>query len=66
MRTNIVLDDELVKNGLEISGLSTKKELITVALKEFIKNRTRFDIKELKGKIRFAKGYDYKTLRKGN
>lgn len=65
MRTNVVLDDNLVKNALTISGISTKKELITVALKEFIKNRSRFNIKDLKGKISFEKGYDYKSLRKG-
>lgn len=65
MRTNVVLDDKLVKNALTISGISTKKELITVALKEFIKNRSRFNIKDLKGKISFEKGYDYKSLRKG-
>ena len=65
MRTNVVLDDNLVKNALTISGISTKKELITVALKEFIKNRSRLNIKDLKGKISFEKGYDYKSLRKG-
>ncbi len=65
MRTNVVLDDNLVRNALTISGISTKKELITVALKEFIKNRSRFDIRDLKGKISFGNGYDYKSLRKG-
>jgi len=65
MRTNVVLDDNLVKNALKISGISTKKELIRVALKEFIKNRSRFNIRDLKGKISFESGYDYKSLRKG-
>ncbi len=62
MHTNVVLDDNLVKDALSISGISTKKELITVALKEFIKNRSRFDIRDLKGKISFTNGYDYKSL----
>ena len=65
MRTNVVLDDSLVKKALKMSGLSTKKELITIALKEFVKNRSRFDIRDLKGKISFDDGYDYKALRKG-
>ena len=65
MRTNVVLDDKLVENALSVSGISTKKELITIALKEFIKNRTRLDIRDLKGKISFKDGYDYKSLRKG-
>ena len=63
MRTNVVLDDELVAKGLKISGLNTKKELINTALKEFVRNHSRLDIRELKGKISFIDGYDYKSLR---
>ncbi len=63
MRTNVVLDDELVDKGLKISGLNTKKELINTALKEFVRNHSRLDIRELKGKITFVDGYDYKSLR---
>jgi len=33
MRTNIVLDDKLIERALKVSGLRTKKELITIALK---------------------------------
>lgn len=62
MRTSLVLDDELVKEALELSGAKTKKELIHHALEEFVQNRKRKDIRELKGKIEFAEGYKYKTL----
>jgi len=65
MRTNIVLDDKLIDMGLKVSGLHTKKALITVALKEFIRNHSRLDIRKLKGKISFDDNYDYKALRKG-
>lgn len=64
MRTNIVLDDNLVKKALKISGASTKKDLITTVLKEFIQNHSRLDIRDLKGKISFRDDYDYKELRK--
>lgn len=64
MRTNVVLNDEVINKALKISGLHTKKEVIDVALKEFIRNRSRLDIRELKGKIHFSKGYDYKKLRR--
>lgn len=66
MRTNIVLDDNLVKKALKISGANTKKELITIVLKEFIQNHSRLDISDLKGKISFRDDYDYKKLRKRN
>ena len=65
MRTNIVLDDKLVEKALKVSGLQTKKELITTALKEFVRNRSRLDIRQLKGKINFRDGYNYKKLRQG-
>lgn len=64
MRTNIVLDDRLLEKALKVSGLQTKKELITIALKEFVRNRSRLDIRELKGKINFSPGYNYKKLRR--
>ncbi|MBI5234613.1 MAG: type II toxin-antitoxin system VapB family antitoxin [Deltaproteobacteria bacterium] len=63
MRTNIVLDDELVKEALKYSGASTKKGLVHEALKEFIESHKRKDLRELKGRIHLRKGYDYKKLR---
>ena len=65
MRTNIVLDDKLIERALKVSGLRTKKELITIALKEFVRNRSRLDIRQLKGKINFSDSYNYKKLRQG-
>ena len=65
MRTNIVLDDKLIERALKISGLRTKKDLITIALKEFVRNRSRLDIRQLKGKINFRDDYNYKKLRQG-
>lgn len=65
MRTNIVLDDRLVKTALKISKIRTKRELITTALKEYVRNHSRLDLRELRGKICFREDYDYKALRKG-
>ena len=63
MRTNIVLDEGLVKKAFKISNIKTKRELITTALKEFVCNHLRKDIRDLQGKVSFYKGYDYKSLR---
>jgi len=65
MRTNIVLDDILMKKAMEASGLKTKKEVVEKALIEFVERRTRKNLKELAGKIKFADGYDYKAIREG-
>jgi len=64
MRTNIVLDDELVKEAFKYSRAKTKKELIHEALREYVENRRRMDLRELRGKISFRDDYDYKSLRR--
>jgi Arc/MetJ family transcription regulator len=63
MRTNIVIDDNLVKEALKLSGVKTIKDLIPFALKEFIENKRRRDLLDLEGKIEFSEGYNYKRLR---
>jgi len=65
MRTNIVLDDELVKDAFLLSQvITTKRELVDTALREYVNNRKRGNIRELRGKIKFSDGYDYKNMRK--
>jgi hypothetical protein len=60
-----MLNDELVDEAFKFShAISTKKELIETALKEYVDNRKRKNIRELKGKIKFSNGYDYKSMRK--
>jgi len=66
VRTNIVLDDEIVKTAFRYSKAKTKKELINEALKELITSRQRLDLRDLRGKVEFRSDYDYKKLRKGN
>ncbi len=63
MRTNIVLDDELVEKAFELTGVRTKKDLVDLALKELVRSRERKDLTELAGRIRFRAGFDHKTLR---
>jgi Arc/MetJ family transcription regulator len=53
MRTNIDLDEGLVARGLLLSGLRTKKELVNMALREFIRKNDQKKILELRGKIRW-------------
>lgn len=65
MRTNIVLDDELVKEAFRHSNANTKRELVDQALREFVATHKRKDLRELRGKVSFHPGYDYKKLREG-
>lgn len=64
MRTNIVLNDELVDEAFKYAtNVKTKKELIEIALQEFIRVRKIRDLRDLKGKIQFSDDYDYKKMR---
>ena len=63
MRTNIDLDPELVAEAFAYTDVNTKKDLVHLALREFIEHRRRHDLRELRGKVRFVEGYDHKKLR---
>lgn len=65
MRTNIVLDEELVEEAFRYAGVRTKRELVDLALREFVENHKRKDVRELRGKGLIRPDYDYKALREG-
>jgi len=63
MRTNIVLDDELVAEAFKYSNATTKRDLVNQALKDFVSRYKRKNILELVGKVEISEVYDYKALR---
>ena len=65
MRTNIVLDEELVDEAFRYAGVKTKRELVDLALREFVANHRRRDVRELRGKVKLDPTYDHKALREG-
>lgn len=62
-RTNIVIDDQLLREGMKLTHFKTKRELVNEALREFIRWKKRMKLLQLEGKIEFFEGYDYKQLR---
>ncbi len=64
MRTNIDINDELLEEPFSVSKLTSKKDLIHDALKDYIRLRKRKDLTELAGVIEFSDGYDFKEMRK--
>jgi Arc/MetJ family transcription regulator len=58
MRTNIVLDDVLVSEAMRLGGVRTKRAAVHLALEHFVQEKKRLDLRELRGRIRFRKGYD--------
>lgn len=53
MRTNIVIDDQLMTQALMATGLTTKKEVVELGLKTLIKLHQQKTIKEFKGKLKW-------------
>jgi len=64
MRTNIVIDDDLLDQAFSLSSARTKRDLIHEALKLFVTIKKRKDLTELAGSISFYDGYDHKELRR--
>lgn len=51
MRTNIVIDDELMNKALRASGLATKKETVEQGLKLLIAMDEQARIRNYRGKM---------------
>ena len=64
-RTNIVLDDDLIAEAARLTGIRTRRALVHEALRALIEQKRRRPLLELRGKVKFAPGYDYKAARAG-
>jgi len=53
MRTNIVIDDGLMRDALKISGLKTKRETVEKGLALLIKFAGQSRVKSFKGKLKW-------------
>ncbi|MFQ5613375.1 MAG: type II toxin-antitoxin system VapB family antitoxin [Anaerolineae bacterium] len=53
MRTNVVIDDELMARALESTGLKTKKAVIEEALRMLIRLKSQENVRQLRGKLRW-------------
>ncbi len=51
MRTNIEIDDKLMKDTLKVTGLKTKREVVELALRELLRLRRQADFRKLRGKV---------------
>ena len=51
MRTNIDIDDDLLKKAMEMSGAKTKKEVVEQALDNYVKMFNRKQILDWPGKV---------------
>lgn len=53
MRTNIVIDDELMEKALHVSGLKTKREVVEEGLRLLIQLNQQEHIRKFRGKLKW-------------
>ncbi len=53
MRTNIVIDDQLMADALKATGLNTKKEAVELGLKMLVRLNKQQEIRKLRGKLKW-------------
>ena len=51
MRTNIVIDDKLMRDTLRATGLKTKREAVEEALRVLLRIHRQGEIRRLRGKL---------------
>jgi len=51
MRTNIVIDDKLMRDTLRATGLKTKREAVDHALRTLLRLSRQGEIRRLRGKL---------------
>ena len=58
MRTNIIIDDQLMNEALLVSGCRTKKEAVEEGLRLLISMKRQARIRELRGTLRWEGDLD--------
>ncbi len=51
MRTNIVIDDQLIADTLRVTGLKTKREAVELGLRTLLQLRRQEEIRRFRGKL---------------
>ena len=58
MRTNIVIDDKLMKETLRLTGLRTKREAVELGLRTIVRLRKQEEIRRFRGKLNWQGNLD--------
>jgi len=64
MRTNVVIDDDLMESALKLSGLKTKKDAIEEGLKLLVLLKSQEAIRAFRGKLKWSGNLDEMRLDK--
>jgi Arc/MetJ family transcription regulator len=51
MRTNIVIDDKLMRETLRLTGLKTKREAVELGLRTLVRLRRQEQVRRYRGRL---------------
>lgn len=63
MRTNIEIDDEVMREAQRLTGVRTKRETVDLALRELVARHRRLGILDLRGRVHWEG--DLSSTRRG-
>lgn len=58
MRTNIEIDDQLMREAMRSSGATTKKAAVEQALRLLVQTRSQASMRRLRGKVKWNGNLD--------
>jgi Arc/MetJ family transcription regulator len=58
MRTNIEIDDEVMREAQRLTGVRTKRETVDLALRELVARHHRLGILDLRGRVHWEGDLD--------
>ena len=53
MRTNIEIDDEVIREARRLTGVKTKREVVDLALRELVARHRRLGVLGLRGRVQW-------------
>lgn len=65
MRTQLVIDDQLMAETLAATGLSSRREVVELALRTLLRLKRQGEIKRLKGQIEWDGDLDAMRRNRG-
>ena len=54
MRTNIVIDDDLMRDALRATGMKTKREAVEEGLRTLLRLKRQEEIRKFRGKLSWS------------
>ena len=58
MRTNIVIDDKLMKEAIRLTGAKTKREAVELGLQTLVRLNRQAEARQFKGKLKWEGNLD--------